>query len=822
MQTILKRMPGFLSVYLMITAILLGAGNSPASVNSHPVYKQLRDTELNGKAVQVRNLVLKRDIAVFTFYGGTFYFLEAVENRFTGAVFIGDGEFAVTPVLAEEQHHLAHLTGGPSIRERFSKMVLRFTDGTYQEITASGEVQQVSSVSEAEGYLQKIRKLMRKGKRCLHPNIAVLLLKYNLDLRLLMDITWPGQGGFFHAFFDGDRYGKMLFTIDPLGVPVVAPEEVVMACLKEKNLGIWVAEHRQEVYQQGAVANSDHRLVDMQHYDIDVSPRGNQLDAAVTVRFKALVDGARVIPFSLFPRLRVGAVTDAESGHLSFIQEKHNEDADFAIILPGGLKKEKQYTITFEYRGKEAVTDKGAGNFSLVARSNWYPNHGFRDRATFRMTIKVPAELSVVATGQPVDREIRGKTLISRWKSDVPLIGAGFNYGKFKKSVVKDEDLDVTIESYANIDMPGMFQELKMMADNFVRETGRYLPLNLGSLNPVGLMDKVRAEAQIGLKVYWKMFGPMPFDRVAVTQQPFVNFGEAWPMLVYMPIIAYLSNTQLQQLGFISNVNFIRYACAHEVGHQWWGNTVGCKSYRSRWLSEAFAQLSASLFAHVVYKKGKFLEFWKDLRKQALKKNNKRKCPSKIGSITLGYRLDTARTGDVGHAALYAKGAFIAHMLRMLMWEPRTGDERFSTMMKDFVKTYYNRDASTEDFKRMVEKHITGEMNLEGNGKMDWFFHQWLQGTKIPHYKLNYRVEPAGNGEFTLSCTVTQSKVDDSFKMRVPIYAVFKNNKIFRLGSVVLKGNSTSPEFKIKKLPQEPKRVLLCAYEDVLCTIKGR
>jgi hypothetical protein len=822
MQKILKRMPGFLSVHLMIAAILLGSGNSPAPVNSHPVYKQLRDIELSGKAVQVRGLVLKRDTAVFTFHGGSFYFLEAVENRFTGAVFIGDGEFAMTPVLAEEQHHLMHLTGGPSITERFSKTVIRFTDETYKEITASSEVRQVSSVYEAESYLKKIRKLLRKGRRFRHLNIAASLLRYNLDLRLLMDIAWPGQGGFFHAFFDGDRYGNILFTIDPLGVPPVGPEEVVMACLTEKNLGIWVAEHRQEVYKQGAVSHINHRLVDMEHYDIDVSTRGNQLEAAVTARFKALVDGARVIPFSLFPRLRVGAVTDAESGLLSFIQEKYNEDADFAIILPEGLKKGKQYTITFEYHGKEAVIDEGAGNLSLVARSNWYPNPGFGDRATFRMTIKTPAELVVVATGQPVDREIRGKTLISRWKSDVPLIGAGFNYGKFKKSVVKDEDLDVTIESYANIDMPDGIQQLKIMVDNFQRETGQYLPLNLGSLNPVGLMDTVRAEAQTGVKVYWQMFGPMSFDRVAITQQPFPNFGEAWPMLVYMPIIAYLSNTELQQLGFIPAVSFVRYACAHEVGHQWWGNTVGCKSYRSQWLSEALAQLSASLFAQVVYKKGKFLEFWKDLRKQALKKNRKRKCPSKMGSITLGYRLDTARTGNVTHAAFYAKGAFIAHMLRMLMWEPRTGDKRFSTMLKDFVKTFYNRDASTEDFKRMVEKHITREMDLDGNGKMDWFFDQWLHGTKIPHYTLVYRVEPGGNGKFTLSCTVMQGKVDDSFKMRVPIYALFKDNKLFRLGSVVLKGNSTSPQFKVKNLPGKPKRVLLCAYEDVLCTIKGR
>jgi hypothetical protein len=112
-------------------------------------------------------------------------------------------------------------------------------------------------------------------------------------------------------------------------------------------------------------------------------------------------------------------------------------------------------------------------------------------------------------------------------------------------------------------------------------------------------------------------------------------------------------------------------------------------------------------------------------------------------------------------------------------------------------------------------------MNLDGNGKMDWFFRQWVHGTKIPHYELKYRVGPAENGKFTLSCTVAQSKVDDSFKMRVPVYVIFKGSKLVRLGSVVLKGNSTSPPVTIK-LPRKPEQVLLCAYEDVLCTIKGR
>jgi hypothetical protein len=826
MQKSLKKMLCLLLILFISMTVLCAAGDSPAPAKPEQLYEQLRDIKFSGRAIPVNNLVLKRDAAVFTFKEGTFYGLETVDGHFSGAVFMGTGEFSMTPVLNVEQRHLEHLTGGPSIRESFSKMVLRFTDGTYSEITASGDVKDMPSASRAESYFKKHTKLIRKGKKYLRPNIAASLLKYNLDLRLLMDITATAPlcgGGFFYAFFNGKRYGDMMFTIDPLGARFVAPEEVLLACLGNKNLGVWVAEHRQEFYRHGSDAGEadNHRLVDMEHYDIDAVTRKEQLDVVVTARFKALVDGLRVLPLELFPKLRMIMVIDTAAGILPYIQEKYNEDADFAIIFPEGLKKGKQYTVTFEYGGNKAVRNEGGGNFTLMARSTWYPNTGFGDRATYNMTFKTPSELEVVATGRPVGSEIKGKTRISRWKSDIPLVVAGFNYGQFKKSVIKDEKSNVTIESYANINVPDMLESLRRQIDEYERITGQPLGFTLGSLDTVKLMDRVQAEARAAVMLYTDMYGPMPFDRVAVSQQPFPHFGQAWPTLVYMPIIAYFSGTHLSQLDLTSSLSFIKYVCAHEIGHQWWGHAVGWKSYRSQWIGEAFSQLSASLFAQAVYKNAKFIKFWRDLRNDVLAKNRMRKCPAKIGSITLGYRLDTARTGYVGDAVTYAKGAFAAHMLRMMMSDHKTGDARFSAMLKDFFKTYYNRDVSTEDFKRMVEKHMTRQMDLDGNGKMDWFFNQWIHGTKIPNYALDYKLEKAPDGKFKLTCKVTQSKVDESFKMWVPIYLIFHNNRVFRLGSVVVKGNNTSQELKVM-LPKKPKHVLLCAFEDVLCTVKGR
>jgi aminopeptidase N len=286
-----------------------------------------------------------------------------------------------------------------------------------------------------------------------------------------------------------------------------------------------------------------------------------------------------------------------------------------------------------------------------------------------------------------------------------------------------------------------------------------------------------------------------------------------------MPVLAYLDSTYRHQLGLDRADSFVKIVGAHEVAHQWWGHIVGWKSYRDQWMSEGFAHCSASMFAQYVYKNDIFLKFWKEQRELITKKDFQGKRPSDLAVVYMGVRLNTAKTRGLYQETVYPKGAFILHMLRMMMWDSKTGDQRFSEMMKDFVKTYYNSNVSTQDFQRIVEKHMTKEMDLDGNGKMNWFFAEWIFGTAIPTYKLDYRIEPGSNGSKLIG-KITQSNVDESFKMRVPVYADF-DGKIRRLGSIPIQGNSTTDEFQVQ-LSGKPKRVMLCHYEDVLCDTDNR
>ena len=147
------------------------------------------------------------------------------------------------------------------------------------------------------------------------------------------------------------------------------------------------------------------------------------------------------------------------------------------------------------------------------------------------------------------------------------------------------------------------------------------------------------------------------------------------------------------------------------------------------------------------------------------------------------------------------------------MWDSKEGDKYFREMMRDFVATYMNRNASTEDFARVVEKHMRPSMDM-GDHTIGWFFNQWVYGTAVPKYKFDYTLTPESDGKVLLKGALTQSEVTPDFVMQVPLY-VDLDGQLARIGSIRMVGNSTNDKLEVK-LPKKPKRVLINAYHDVL------
>lgn len=113
----------------------------------------------------------------------------------------------------------------------------------------------------------------------------------------------------------------------------------------------------------------------------------------------------------------------------------------------------------------------------------------------------------------------------------------------------------------------------------------------------------------------------------------------------------------------------------------------------------------------------------------------------------------------------------------------------------------------------MAEKYVTPHTDLAGNGKLDWFFSEWVYGTTIPKYTIDYTITPDSSGKFIVKGTLTQSEVPNDFGMIVPIYLKFDSG-IARPGTASMAGNHITP-FQVV-VPKKPKRVLVNAYNEVL------
>jgi len=797
------------------------AGKRSALANSDPNYRALRDSGL-AEAFSVENVVLHRDLGELRLKSGVVAFLPPVLGRVAMGVFVGEGSLHFAPAFSLDAAYLRMLTDESALDEEFDTAVFCFTDGTYRELKRAGFG--TPAKSGAEEALRAFRSRMRQ--RIENPQSMLQAMLFNEDIpnveaELAAELYNPHSAPSFAAYLHGRRYHDLRFLIAPRGAMrhLPSPEEVGLINIDpgdRRDAILYLSHTAAEFQARTASSREDRRIVAAKHYRIETAVAKNgRLTANAEVTFEALRDGDRIVDFGLLPSLRVTNVATAEGKdasfvNTSFIQEDRKQDGSFYAVLPQPTVKGRTYTLRIEYEGNKVITDAGGGNYAVGARTSWYPSlNSFQDRATYDLTFKVPRQYTLVGVGKLVKEWREDDYEASQWVSETPLAVAGFNYGTFKKKERRDDETHYEIEAYATTEVP-----------DYLRGRG------FGMMSPSVMADNAAVDAENSIRLYTKYFGELPYGRIAITQQPQFNFGQSWPTLVYLPISAFLDSTQRWSLmggRAFQFADFIQEVTPHEVAHQWWGHLVGWATYHDQWLSEGFADFSAGLFLEATEKSpDKAEQFWERGRKMIVEKNQFGRSANDAGPLWMGIRLDTYKTGSAYRRLVYPKGGYILHMLRRLMWDPQTHDNDFIALMHDFVKTNTDGNPSSEDFVATVDRHVKSSMDLERNGRADWFFREWLYGTEIPSYHLDYSLKPADRGKLLLTGKVTQSGVSDNFVMAVPVYVEFDARPQL-IGSVTLRGTHTSNEFKVL-LPKKPKRVLINANHDVLAvesTVSG-
>jgi len=487
--------------------------------------------------------------------------------------------------------------------------------------------------------------------------------------------------------------------------------------------------------------------------------------------------------------------------------------------------------LQFAYQGR-VISDAGNNVFFVGERGSWYPHVATLDEfATFELAFRWPKTLRLAATGKSLGESEEGEWRTGRWRSEVPVPVAGFNLGDYVQQTVDGGTFRVDV--YGNSQLERALLQ-RFQRDSTVVSGLRPGPRSRGNdpvrpplvipppppPSPSALLKELGQDVTESVHFYEKFTGPFPFERLAVSPIP-GGFGQGWPGLLYLSTLAFLPPEAHGRAGIEQRTQdlFLELMPFHEVAHQWWGNTVGSSNYHDQWIHEGMASYMALLYAESKNPDNHPLKTWLERwRSDLMKKGPEDSIADDSGPLSLGDRLRAAHHPGAYESILYGKGPWVFQMLRMMLREPaaKDPDARFAKFIGALVENYRHRALTNAGLQKAVEEVMTKSMDLDGNRKMEWFFDQWVHGTGIPRYKVQFEVRPKGEG-FSVRGKLMQSGVPDSFVAVVPLYVPGATGKPVLLGMVESNGGETPFEFNTRVRPRriliDPNLTLLCVSE---------
>ncbi len=775
-----------------------------------------------GKFAHVENVEIVRDRIHIRLVDGTIQFAQPVNGVVFAAVFHGNGRLTADPPNGMEAYELRLFTKQDKLDMAFSDATFSFTDNLLDEVSKSVKWQQGGGADDLYAKRQQERE-----------NLGGAYLSRLLKSVLSGDRK---RTAWFLADLKTKEKGWVEVRDDAMQL-----EELLVGRWADvgpvKILDTWMnfpagGRDPRHAYDDPA-ARMD---ILTPAYKIDASVTdGAELSATTTVTVQPRYTGERALLFSLDSNLQVSSVKDSQGRALEYFQAKEKKDRFqsygnyVAVVLKDATQASRAEKIEFQYGGKRVVRKVGDGNY-FCESFGWYPTiftgelgvDAFAFRSDFEINFRSPKKYGLVATGRKVSETTDGKLLLTSWKSDIPLAAAGFAFGDYKTYSEKVGDVEVQV--YANRQPDDLLKSIQRSFDDPVAELARgpngshTTTAAIGQLTPAALIKTIGTETSNTLRVFQNYFGPYPYKQLAVTN---INgtYGQGWPGLLYLSWLTFLDSTQRNSLGIRNQVGITDFFRAHESSHQWWGHRVGWKSYHDEWLSEGFAEFSGLLY--VQFRKDP-KEFLTQLRrdKELLHSGDIHShMVDSLGSIWMGRRIFSSETDPSSYQRLiYSKGGYVLQMIRMQLYDSRNPDldHLFKAMMQDYCKTYDNQPASTEDFKAIVEKHMTPGMDLDGNHKMDWFFNQYVYGIGIPRYSFSYTLTPTADGKTQVKATLSRTGVSDNWKDAVPLYARM-GDRLLRLGMI----SSTHPvEYIDVTLPAKIDKLSINEYEDMLADVR--
>ncbi|WP_411030053.1 M1 family metallopeptidase [Spongiimicrobium sp. 3-5] len=421
------------------------------------------------------------------------------------------------------------------------------------------------------------------------------------------------------------------------------------------------------------------------------------------------------------------------------------EYANNKILITPSLGESKTRTYKVQYNG---IAERGlvidttkfgqrsffGDNWPNLAR-HWLPcvDHPY-DKATVAFRITAPDHYDVVATGKKIEESN---------------LGNGYKLTSYKSSSpVAMKVVTIGVTKFAT-KLLGMVGEIPVTA--WVYPENRL----------DGFADY--AVATNVLNYFVEQIGPYAYDKLANMQAK-----TQWGGLENAGTIAYFENS-------VTGKNTVEGLIAHEIAHQWFGNSATENSWNHVWLSEGFATYFAILYQENVYGHEKRKEELLLDRKQIIDYYKTNPAPIVDSTITDPMKVLSTNT--------YQKGGWVLNMLRH-----RLGDDLFWKGIRAYYKTYENSNVMTSDFRKVMEE-VSGQ-------DLTSFFQQWIFTKGYPELQWNWNYE---KGKLTL--TVKQVQDHHVFQFPIDIGIVHGDNT--KTETVTVSSKSKTFEILVETKPDK-------------------
>lgn len=419
---------------------------------------------------------------------------------------------------------------------------------------------------------------------------------------------------------------------------------------------------------------------DTQHYILDINVKNvtsSELEAVITIEAIATQD---LIRFNLdFAGFEITSITVNDEA-----AEFERQGQELTIIPAVAISKDQTFTVVVAYNGiPKPMISKALpfptgwivyenGIFVLSepdGSASYYPvNDHPLDKATYTIIVTVPKPWEVAANGVLQSETDNGDS--TTYTFTVRDLMASYlttiNINDFNMETM-ESDTGVPIRNYYAASLPENINE------PFARQ-GEMLDYFSG------------------------LFGPYPFEVYGSLVMD-TDFGAA------------LENQTMSIYGIdmidLDDIEYTEYVVAHELAHQWFGNSVSVADWSDIWLNEGFATYSEGLWIESDYGKEGLDEWAAYIYEEVKSYPNFYPPPG------------SPAPNNLFNGGIYLRGGLTLHALRL-----EVGDETFF----EIVRTYYDRykfgNASTEDF-------IAAAEEVSGQDLQD-LFNAWLYDETLP------------------------------------------------------------------------------------------